>query len=332
VALSYRSGFGVLGISEQPVAYKEADTLLAELSQFADLDSFAHDADPKLQPLRLNLHESYRVCAAITRQHSKSFFFSSQLLPYEKRRAVRAFYAFCRTSDDIVDQPGEDLARALASWVALVYSPHANTANPVLSAWNDTVARHAIPRALVDELLAGIAMDLSVDRYATFDELWVYCYRVASVVGLISMQIVGHQPGAAEYAVKLGVALQLTNILRDVGEDARRGRIYLPQEDLARFGLSDHDILTSNHTDAFRAMMRFQIARAHALYEQSWPGVALLHKDSRLAVGAASEIYRAILGKIEQNDYNVFSQRAHVPFTEKLRILAHVWARIQKMK
>jgi 15-cis-phytoene synthase len=230
-----------------------------------------------------------------------------------------------------VDRPGEDLARALASWVALVHSDHHAPHHPVLLAWNDTVARHAIPRSLVDELLAGIAMDLSVARYATFDELWVYCYRVASVVGLISMQIIGHEPGAAEYAVKLGVALQLTNILRDVGEDAQRGRIYLPQEDLAHFGVTDEDILAGRRSAAFRELMRFEIARANALYEQSWPGIALLSADSRLAIGAAAEVYRAILAKIEQNEYDVFTKRAHVSFFEKLRTLWMVRRRVQQM-
>jgi phytoene synthase len=183
--------------------------------------------------------------------------------------------------------------------------------------------------SLPDELLAGIAMDLTVSRYATFDDLWLYCYRVASVVGLISMHIIGHREGAGPYAIRLGIALQLTNILRDVGEDARRGRVYLPLEDLARFGLCADDILSGRRDYRFRALMRFEIARAHALYEESWPGIALLNADGRLAIGAAAEIYRAILGRIAANDYEVFARRAYVPLAQKLLALWRVRKRLR---
>jgi phytoene synthase len=173
-----------------------------------------------------------------------------------------------------------------------------------------------------------MAMDLAMVRYPTFEDLWLYCYRVASVVGLISMYIIGYQPGAEGYAIKLGVALQLTNILRDVGEDARRGRIYLPQEDLERFGLTDNDIFAGHRDDRFRALMRFEIARADTLYNESWPGIALLNQDGQLAVAAASEVYRGILRKIERNDFDVFLRRAQVPLYEKLLILGSVWWRL----
>jgi 15-cis-phytoene synthase len=330
VTLSHPSGWGLVAVPDRELAFKDAGALLAELRQLADLDPLVQHVVEQPDRTRLTLSESYRICEAVTRRHSKSFFFSSQLLPPAKQRAVRALYAFCRTSDDLVDEPGNDVARALASWVALVHAQHAPQHHPILLAWNDTAARHGIAQTLVDELLAGIAMDLTVHRYATFEELWIYCYRVASVVGLLSMQIIGYSEGAAEYAVKLGVALQLTNILRDVGEDARRGRVYLPQEDLARFELSDSDILAGRRDDRFRALMRFEIARAQRLYDESWPGIALLSADSRLAVGAASEVYRAILATIEKNDYDVFTRRAHVSLSAKLRILWQVRARLQR--
>lgn len=332
MSLSHPSGWGVVQGDERTAVFKEAGTLLAELREIADLDPPTLVYEHALEPFTLTLQDSYRACEAITRQHSKSFFFSSQLLPPEKRQAVRALYAFCRTSDDLVDRPGSELARGLATWVELVHAPQSPRNHPVLLAWNDTVQRHAIPMALVDELLAGIAMDLTISRYATFDELWVYCYRVASVVGLLSMQIIGYQSGASSYAVKLGVALQLTNILRDVGEDAGRGRIYLPYEDLARFGLTDADILAGCCDDRFRALMQFEIARAHQLYEESWAGIAMLSSDSQLAIGAAAEIYRAILGKIEQNNYDVFTQRAQVPFLEKVRLLWNVRRKLGQRK
>jgi phytoene synthase len=276
----------------------------------------------------LSLCDAYRVCFEMTRKHSRSFFLSTQLLPAEKRRAIRALYAFCRTSDDLVDQPGEDTTRTLAAWVAMVHAPTPPANNAVLLAWHDTINRYAVPAALPNELLAGIAMDLTVNRYATFDDLWLYCYRVASVVGLISMHIIGYRQGAASYAIKLGVALQLTNILRDIGEDARRGRVYLPQEELERFGLRDDDILNRRHDERFRALMRFAIARTHALYEQAWPGITLLNPDSQLAIGAAAEIYRGILGKIVANDYDVFNRRAGVPLVQKLLLLLRARRRL----
>jgi 15-cis-phytoene synthase len=145
------------------------------------------------------------------------------------------------------------------------------------------------------------------------------------VVGLLTMRIVGSRPGAAHYALSLGIALQLTNILRDVGEDVARGRIYLPQEDLARFDLCDDDILAERLDRRFRALMRFEIERAHQLYAEAKPGIALLSADSQLAIGAAAEIYRGILAKIIANDYDVFGRRAHLSFLAKVLLLAKVW-------
>jgi phytoene synthase len=204
--------------------------------------------------------------------------------------------------------------------------------HPTLPAWNDTCRRHALPSALTNELLAGVAMDLTIHRYETFADLWLYCYRVASVVGLLSMRIVGFAPGAEPYAIKLGVALQLTNILRDIGEDARRGRVYLPQEDLARFDLTDDDIFAGRIDARFRALMRFEIARARQLYAESWPGVALLSSDSRLAIGAASHVYARILDKIAANNYDVFRLRANLSTAEKLALLPDIWRKVRKLQ
>jgi phytoene synthase len=312
----------------------EATALLAKLRGHAGLTETPHFGTPDRPPLHLN--EAYRACEAITRKHSRSFFLSTQLLPAGKRRAIRALYAFCRTSDDLVDQPGQDTMRALAEWVTLVHTRQTPSDNAVLLAWRDTATHYNVPQALVDELLAGVAMDLTVSRYATFDDLWRYCYRVASVVGLISMQIIGGQPGAASYAIALGVALQLTNILRDVGEDAARGRIYLPQEDLAHFDIREDELLAGCQkpvewqSDArFRALMSYEIERAHMLYEAAWPGIAMLNPDGRLAVAAAAEIYRGILARIVANDYDVFARRAHVSLAGKLLMLPGIWRRLR---
>ena len=330
MSISHSQGWPVRSFADQEMQIREASTLLASLRHQAEHTGPAHTAQPVERPV-YSLHEAYRECVSITRINSRSFYLSTQLLKPEKRLAIRALYAFCRTSDDIVDTNEDQATSALARWVAEVHAPYALPDNPVLLAWNDTVDRYHVPQMLVDELLAGIAMDLTVNRYATFDELWLYCYRVASVVGLISMHIIGYSEGAAQYAVKLGVALQLTNILRDIGEDARRGRIYLPLEDLERFGLTDSDIFAGQRDDRFRALMRFEIERAHALYEESWPGIALLSEDGRLAIGAASEIYRGILDKIVANDFDVFDRRAYVPLAEKLLILWRVWRRVRSL-
>lgn len=304
-----------------------ADELLARLPALSE--SSQHDNEPGDAPL--SLADSYRACRRMILRHSRSFFFSSHFLPPPKRRAVRALYAFCRTTDDAVDLTPDDPARALAAWLRTVRTPALAARHPTLPAWHDTCHRHALPAELANELLAGVAMDLTIHRYATFADLWLYCYRVASVVGLLSMHIVGFAPGAEPYAIKLGVALQLTNILRDVGEDARRGRIYLPQEDLERFGLRDDDILAERVDARFAALMRFEIARARQLYAESWPGVALLASDSRLAIGAASQVYGRILDKIAANNYDVFRLRAHLSTAEKIALLPGLWRKVRRL-
>jgi 15-cis-phytoene synthase len=305
-----------------------ADEQLAALGTGHDASALAVSAPPP-EP-GVSLAEAYRICQQITREHSKSFFFSSQLLPGDKRRSIRVLYAFCRTSDDTVDHGGDDGPARLAAWVQQIWHPEP-ARHPVLIAWNDLCRRYTMAPQLTKELLAGIAMDLTITRYATFADLWLYCYRVASVVGLMSMQIVGFAPGAEPYAIKLGVALQLTNILRDIAEDAERGRVYLPQDELAAFGLSDAEILAGVADARMRALMRFQVERAHRLYEESWPGIALLRGDSRFAVGAAATVYRGILDKIEAADYDPFSGRAHLTLKEKLRMLPSIWLDVRAL-
>lgn len=291
----------------------------------------AHDDHGAAGDVRYTLPAAYAACREITRHHSKSFFLASRLLPPPKRQAMEALYAFCRTSDDLVDANTEGAA-ALACWVALLRHPSPRLDHPVAVAWSDTCERYKLSCDLANELLAGVAMDLTVQRYATFGELWVYCYRVASVVGLLSMRIIGYAPGAEAYAIRLGIALQLTNILRDVGEDARRGRIYLPQEEIHRFGLGEQDILDGVRDDRFRALMRFQIGRAEQLYRASWPGVALLNSDGQMAVAAAALLYRGILGKIVANDFDVFHSRAHLSLAEKLLMLPRIRARLHRLR
>lgn len=305
----------------QPLPAEEQLALLFHLTD--PLPHVENNDRPPRPPYPLA--EAYAECERIIRRHSKSFYFSSQFLAPDVRRAVRALYAFCRATDDTVDMAVDDPARALAAWVQQVRAPYPPPHNPVLVAWYDTRTRYNLSPALVDELLAGVAMDLTISRYEYFADLWLYCYRVASVVGLLVMGITGYVPGAEPYAIKLGVALQLTNILRDVGEDARRGRVYLPLEDLARFGLTADDILAGVYDERFRALMRFEIERTRRLYAESWPGIALLPPQTRLAIGAAARVYCGILDKLERNDYDAYTRRAYLTLGEKLLRLPRIW-------
>lgn len=282
------------------------------------------------------LPQAYEACYHVARSASKSFSLAMQLLPPRKRQAMHALYAFSRTSDDLVDERA-DPWMALQQWIAQVHhaapgsrtgSPHPSRDTLVLMAWADACRTYNLPTKLADELLVGVGMDLHINRYNTFEDLWLYCYRVASVVGLLAMRIIGYEGDAEPPAIKLGVALQLTNILRDVGEDAARGRIYLPLEDLQRFGVSEAEILNGVMSNRFRALMRFQMARAEAWYRASWPGIVLLHRDGQMAVATAALIYRAILLKIVENDYDVFTRRAHVPLREKLLMLPQIQRRV----
>ena len=295
--------------------------------------------------------EVYHLCKDITRRNSKTFFMASGLLPDGKRQAVRALYAFCRVSDDLVDRPASDSASGTAStleaWRRESAAPHTleltipttgtaaehNPTYAVALAWADARRAYQIPLGYADQLIDGLALDLNQTRYETFADLARYCYGVACTVGLMSMHIVGYQGREAiPYAIRLGVALQLTNILRDVGEDWRAGRLYLPLEELREFGLSEQDVANGIIDDRWRAFMRFQIGRARTLYEESLPGVAMLHPDGRFAIAAAGELYRAILDKIEENDYDVFTKRASVGAWGKVRKLPGIWWRSKRAR
>jgi phytoene synthase len=297
--------------------------------------SLAHEAGDALVPATARascdaktLERAYRQCEAVTATCSRSFCLATSLLPASKRRAVRALYAFCRTTDDLVDNRATNAVVALAAWRKKALAPHPGTGDPVLAAWTDARLRYRIPLSYVRQFMDGVARDLHQTRYATFDELAAYAYGVASTVGLMSMHIIGCTDSAAVlYAIKLGVALQLTNILRDVKEDWQRGRLYLPLEELAAYGLTEADIAAGQVDDRWRAFMRFQIARARRLYAEAAHGIALLKPDGRFAVTAAAELYCAILQDIETHDYDVFSRRAHVSAWQKLRRLPGIWWR-----
>jgi phytoene synthase len=247
---------------------------------------------------------------------------SSLFLGPEKRRAVWAVYAFCRTADDIVDRlaPAAQRLAEVDAWESQLVAAFAGVASdPIFVALADAAVRFAIPIGPALDLLRGARMDITVRRYATYAHLHDYCYLVASTVGLLVSPILGTlTDDALAYGVTLGRAMQMTNILRDVGEDARLDRIYLPGEDLQRFGYSEASLLEGTVDDAFVAMMTFQIERVRKLYAEAEPGIAMLRPESRYTVRLALALYRRILAAIENNRYDVFSKRAYVPLRTKI--------------
>lgn len=278
-----------------------------------------------------NLARAYTYCSDLTRNHSKTFYLSSALLPPETRKAARALYAFCRISDDLADRASGDRFTKLEAWRNESLNPSPDPDSFVATAWADTRNRHNIPIKYAKQLLDGVSQDLYKTRYASFTELAHYCYGVASTVGLMTMHIIGFESeDAIPYAVKLGVALQLTNILRDVGEDWENGRLYLPKNELALFGLQEKDIANQVMDDRWQEFMQFQIERIHRLYKEATPGIALLDRSGQFAIAASADLYQAILEDIERNDYNVFTYRPHLKGLEKLKRLPGIWWKIPK--
>lgn len=284
------------------------------------------------------VQSGYAMAKALTRRHSRSFYFSSLALFGPRRRASFALYAFCRRLDDLVDgddargpaQRSERLALARATVSALYGHEPRRVLGDLpwhpgeLAALRDTIERFAVPEQPLQELVSGMEMDLVKARYATFDELHLYCYRVAGVVGLLMTPVLGYRDARClPYAVDLGVAMQLTNILRDVKEDLARGRVYLPADELAAFGISGEQLAAGRVDDGWTAFMRFQIARARAFYARSALGVPDLGGPvAQRVVRLMGAVYGGILGAIEANGYDVFSTRARVGLGTKLRLAA----------
>lgn len=307
----------------------------------------------------ITIHDAYEVCRKVTYTHAKTFYFASRFIPLDKRNACYAVYAFCRYVDDLVDvamEQGnvtrEDAVRLVSQWKAdldAVYAlsepTHSHTTPPpgitadatersaILLAWEDTLTRYHIPRGLPDELIEGVLMDTSITRFDSFDDLWTYCYKVASVVGLMTSEIFGYScKTALPRAVDLGIAMQLTNIIRDVGEDAQRGRIYLPQEDLDRFDVDEDDILSQRFTPNVRSLIRSYVERAHEYYDAAEPGIAMLSSDSRITVILMSRNYRRILRVVESMDYNVFTRRASTSMYEKILAIPSAFFESRRMQ
>ncbi|MGB3291878.1 MAG: 15-cis-phytoene synthase CrtB [Phormidesmis sp.] len=289
-------------------------------------------------PKSVSLEESYEQCRQITAEYSKTFYMGTLLMPEAKRRAIWAIYVWCRRTDELVDGPQAKFTTegTLDHWesqLKLLFSGH--PIDDLDVAMVDALARFDLDIQPFRDMIAGQRMDLHRSRYETFEELQLYCYRVAGTVGLMSTTVMGmdtavnaapwrrSNPVVApiQEAVSLGIANQLTNILRDVGEDARRDRIYLPLEDLALFDYTPEDLFNGVIDDRWRALMRFQIQRALKYYQQAERGIGRLHPDARWPVWAALMLYRKILDVIVENDYDVFTRRAFVPKRRKLLCL-----------
>lgn len=275
-----------------------------------------------------------RAAAEATAAGSKSFYFATRFFPPELARAAHGVYWFCRTTDDMVDEIAdpEAAARALDEWDTRLRAALAGRAgeNPVLRLFARVVSEFGIPHEYPLELVEGMRMDLEMDRqarrYRNFDELRVFCYRVASVVGLMMMHVIGFRGEPRRQAIDLGIALQLTNILRDVGEDLRRGRVYLPLDELREFGYSEAELRGRVRNANFVRLMQFQAARARSYYASAEPGIALLDRRGRFAVEVAARVYAGILGRIEASGYDVFERRAVVPAARKYWITARTMA------
>lgn len=276
-----------------------------------------------------NLIAAYEHCRQITRRSARTFYWGSLFLPRRKRLATWALYAFCRTVDDIADHPGQFTApdAALGEWRQRIMMAYEGVVSDLITlAWSDMLRTYPVPLPPALDLIEGMRMDLAPVSPATFADLHLYCYRVAGTIGLLMAPILGYRaPEALTCAVDLGIAMQLTNILRDVGEDQRMGRVYLPRDEMEQFGYSLDDLRQGVIDERFIALMRFQIDRARAYYEQAQPGIDLLDRSAQLAIQTSADLYRGILGEIAENGYDVFTRRAHVSLSAKMLAMPRLW-------
>lgn len=293
---------------------------------------------PQFLPTESQLHMAYSVCRGITRERAKNFYCGFLVLPKIKRQALCAVYAFMRRCDDIADDPSlsaRDRRQKLDTWVDAFHSAQSGlpTDDPILLALTDAQRRFHIPLGLLDGLAFGTAMDVEAEgaqpdasgltiHYRSYQDLERYCYQVASVVGLVCIRIFGYTDPAAEpLAERLGLAFQLTNIIRDVKEDASLGRIYLPQDDLDQFGMSAPELATNPPSDRLRPLLEFEAQRAFENYRAADELIPLIAEDSQPALWTLATIYRSLLEKIVRLNYDVITRRVALTTREKLTIL-----------
>ena len=268
----------------------------------------------------------------ISKKSNSSFYYAFNLLPQEKRDAMNTVYAFCRKTDDIVDENSDSTDvkyEKLRKWrieFEKSFSGHSEFA--LLNKLGTTISKFNIPLDPFFELIKGMEMDLQKDRYKSFDDLQLYCYRVASTVGLMCIEIFGYKhPSTKQFAVDLGIALQMTNILRDIGKDAKTGRIYLPQEDLIKFNYTEQEIISLVYNDNFRDLMIYESSRAKQYFNSATANLDLDDKKTMFAARAMQHIYYKMLENIIAADYDVFNNDIKVSKIEKVGIALGVWAK-----
>jgi len=282
----------------------------------------------------LSVAAAQAYCTALTKKSGSNFYYSFLFLPRKRRAAMYTVYAFCKEVDNAVDEPpvGSNPQEELRRWRAELDAAYRGTPTfPVTISLAEHVRALSIPQAYFEELIKGVEMDLTASRYASFQDLSLYCYRVASVVGLICLHIFGPtSPRAQDYAVNLGIAFQLTNILRDIGTDSAQGRIYLPQEDLSKFGCTDQTILQRQESDATRELFHFETKRAHEYYAKAQAAFEDLPSNDQHALTVAEimrAVYSRILKKIEEPRHRIFGPRARLTASHRLAVAAKVWLR-----
>lgn len=270
-----------------------------------------------------------QYCQERAAASGSSFYYSFLFLEPQRRQAITALYAFCREVDDVVDEcPDAAVSRTKLAWwrgeVAALFGGHPS--HPVTQALVVSLRHFYLPQEQLLEIIDGMEMDLDQVRYADFKALHLYCYRVASVVGLLAAEIFGYSDRQTlKYAHDLGLAFQLTNIIRDVGEDARRGRIYLPQDEMVRFGVSESDLIEARYTENFHRLMEFQVERAQSLYQQAFAQLPTADRKAQRAGLIMAAIYRATLDEIVHDRFRVLDQRISLPPLRKLWLAGRTW-------
>ena len=272
------------------------------------------------------------IAKEIARKSNSSFYYAFNLLPAEQRDAMNTVYAFCRQTDDIVDESiGTDELKyeKLRKWtMELEKSLNGHSDYTILNKLSRTIQKFNIPLEPFFDLLKGMEMDLQKKRYITFNDLRTYCYNVASTVGLMCIEIFGYRhPSAKDFAVNLGIALQLTNILRDIKKDAEKGRIYLPKEDLEKFNYNESDIFNNTYNENFQRMMKYQVERARYYFDSATASLNLEDKKAMFAARAMQHIYYRMLNKIVDADYDVYNNKIKISTFKKVGISLGVWAK-----
>ena len=278
----------------------------------------------------LSVADSYTYTARLTKAEAKNFFHTFRFLPPERRQSIFAVYAFSRRADDAVDsvqangKPPEEARRKLALLRSFLDSSPPD--DPLVPALQDTIRKYGISREPFEGLLAGMALDLVKTRYHTFDDLYDYCYRAASLIGLICIEIFGYEGEVpSQPAIKLGIAMQLTNILRDIAEDCERNRVYLPGEDLRRFKYTEEELFKGVVNESFRQLMAFEVARTRQFFKNSEALFPSVLPESRYCPILLMRFYSRLLERIERSRYDVFTRRPSLPLYEKLFLAGTTW-------